>query len=265
MGIFIYAVLGIGLLVGSGFLLTMNPEWWVVALTAVCGLGCLAIALYKLDEEFGIMDMLRRKKADKIANGKFKPQPLNMVPMFIKAYEDRKDCGNGYIMGKAKSNILSGYKAILKNWMFVAKETNTFDDLGGEEIVEKLLFEAIEAELTLLLCLDDKLDSDYNTYCDICKALGHTPRTKENLRKYNHTLCENKYEKASQKIRFLYSVARRCVAPEKIEALVQGFCYLALSDNIVNETEYEVILVSFFDKDIDVYPKTWGQFKLEYR
>lgn len=265
MGIFIYAVLGIGLIVLGVFVLGSNPEWWVPVLTFASGIFCLFMAFYKLDEEFGIMDMLRRKKADKIANGKFKPQPLNMVPMFIKAYEDRKDCGNGYIMKQAKSNILSGYKAILKNWMFVAKETNTFDDLGGEEIVEKLLFEAIEAELTLLLCLDDMLDSDYSIYCDVCKALGHTPRTKENLRKYNHTLCENKYEKAIQKIGFLYSVARRCVAPEKIEALVQGFCYLALSDNTVDESEYDVILVSFFDEDIDVYPKTWEQFKLEYR
>jgi hypothetical protein len=50
MAIFIYAVLGIALLVGSGFIISMGPEWWVPVVTAVSGLACLAMAVYKLED-----------------------------------------------------------------------------------------------------------------------------------------------------------------------------------------------------------------------
>jgi hypothetical protein len=264
MAIFIYAVLGIALLVGSGFIISMGPEWWVPVVTAVSGLACLAMAVYKLEDEYGIFHQFRMKKASKIMEGKFKPRSLNMVPMFIKAYEDRKDCGNGYIMDKAKSNIIRGYKAILKNWRFVAKQTNQFDDLGGEKTVEAVLFDAIESLLTLLICPDGRLDSDYDVYCDICQTLGHKARSKAELKKHFQSMNQDKTEETLKTITFFYSVARRCVAPDKFEALVQGFCYLSLSDNTVFEDEYIVIAMCFFDEDIDTYPKTWAQFKREY-
>lgn len=264
MAIFIYAVLGIGLLVGSGFIITMNPEWWVPVLTAVCGLGCLAIAIYKLEDEYGIFQQRRLKKADKVMNFKFKPKAMNMMPMFIKAYDDRKEHGNDYIMRKAKSNIITGYNAIYKNWKLVARETNYFDNLGGEGLVDTALFDAIEVVLTLLVCLDERLDSDYDVYCGICKALGHKARSKAELTKYAHELASDNYEKASQKCSFFYAVARRCVAPEKFQTMVQGFCYLALSDNTAYEDEYTIIAACFFQKEIDTFPATWEQFKREY-
>lgn len=269
MAILVYFILGIGLNILGIVLFGIDIEWWVPTMSIVFGIFCLFLSGYHLNEECGFIDDFiekrKKAKADKIANGKFNPEPMSMVPMFIKAYEERKELGNGYIMTKAKKFIKSGYDEILRNWTFVARETTILDGVGGEENVKKILFEAIEAEMVLLICLDEELSGDYEIYCDFCRSCGFTPRTKTGVRQYCDELSKDKYKKAIDKITFFYGVARRCVSPYYYERIVQGFCYLSLSDNIVNGNEYDVICASFFSKDIDTFPKTWEQFKLEYK
>lgn len=269
MAIFMYALLGVGMIVLGGLSFGIGAEWWAGLILIGFGLLCLGISVYKLNDEYRfISDFFEKKKgarANKIWNAEYKTRPMNMVPMFVKAYDERKNVSRAYIMGKARSCILSGYKAILKNWMLVARETDKLDNVGDEERIRQILYEAIEAELVLLVCADEKIDDgDYDVYCNVCRALSGTPRTKADMRVYCQELMDNPKETVEKKIGFFYNVARRNVRPAKFEKLVQGFCYMALSDNTVHEDEYNVISLAFFREGLDTFPKTWEQFKREY-
>jgi hypothetical protein len=268
MGIFLYSLFGIAFSVLGIVCFTVDIEIWVGFVFLAFGLLCLGIAVYKLDEEFDFISKYLRKKredkADKIAGGKFKKQPLHMVNMLIKSYEDRKTCGKEYLLRRAANNLTSGYKTMLANWKFVEKETNRFHENGGVEYIDKTLFECFESILILLICADEQLSGDYDAYCKICKRMSHTPRSKTEVRRLVDTLLDDKAKMGNEKLSIFYNSCRSCMPSGKYTDMVQGVCDLMLLDNVVHENEY-LILRLLFEKDLDVFPKTWEQFKLEYK
>ena len=276
MGIFINFLLAIAFFVFSGISISLEAEGWVAAVLILSGIVFIVIGLFKIEEEYGIfsnyLKFKKDKKVDKIYNGKYKATPLNMVPMFIKAYDHRKEYGVKSLARNALSNISKGYSELRKNWSLVAKDGK----LGkiDEKEVEYLLFDAVEALLTMFICCDDSADDDYEIYKNFCTKFSHKPLSKYDLLKYNKELFDktktdkngkNNFEKTCEKLNFFKSVCRKYISPSSYAAFAQGFCYASLMDNSVYEDEYKLILIAFFDEGIDVFPDKWEKFKREYK
>ena len=119
-------LLGIAFFVGTGYCFRFGAEWWVSICLIACGLGSLALAVYKFDEDTDLISgAIRRKRkarAAQIGGAKMEIKPLHMVRMFIAAHQLRKDSNKEYLMHVAVRDIVSVYKEISKNWMLVWDE-----------------------------------------------------------------------------------------------------------------------------------------------
>jgi hypothetical protein len=266
--IFIYAFLGIAATAVGGVCFGLDKELWIGLLAIGVGFVFMVLAIYYLDKKYGFISNpirnRKKEKVEKISNGNYEMKPLRMVSMMIRAYEDRRTLGSLYVLEKAIENITSSYKALLKNWKFVARESDKLDSVG-EDGVEKILFDAFESLVIMLINADENLELDYDIYCAFCARTSHTPRTKEEVRTLAAALFENNGAKAVEKTKLFKEVGRACMPHKKYFDLVQGFCHLALSDNIVDEGEYVVISMTLFKKGFDTIPDTWEDFKKEYR
>ncbi len=270
-GVFLYFILSIASLVASIVLFSIQAEWWVGAMFIVFFVVALIVAIYKLDDETSIIsNAIKRKKqakADSIAKGEFEKTPLNMVPMFIKAYDDRKDMGVGYIKDKAVNNIASVINEITKSWKLVYNETSHLSDSGikSEDDIKRLIDLALEDMFAMLICNGDSFDDGYSVYLRICEKIKHVSLSKTELRKLNERLLDERGEKGCQTIIFFSSISRSCMKASSYENLVQGFIYFSLLNESVYENEYELIKMYFFDERVgDIFPDTWEQFKKEY-
>ena len=261
MGIVVYSLLGIISIVLGCVSFSLGAELWVGWILFGLAFVCIGVVFYKLDKKFAFISKLLCKRGEKIAQGKYEMKPLDLVSMMIRAYEERQTMGSGYIIQKAIDNITFSYKTLLKNWKFIARGSNRL----GEDEVEQILFDSFESLIITLINIDEKLDTDYDAYCAFCERTSHTPRSKEEVRALMDDLFENHAEKAVEKSKLFVDVVRSCMPHRKYFDLVQGFCYLALSDNIVNEGEFEIISIVLFTKGVDILPKDWGDFKQQYK
>jgi len=274
VAILLYSLAGLGLLAGGIWGFIAGVEWWAGLILIGAGLGSIAIALYKLDEETNCFTDARARgkarKVRKITDGKYKIKPLNMVPMLIRAYDERKEYGESYITKRALRCILSGYGAMRKNWKFVAKECPEQVANLDVSTTENLLFTTLSNLLTAFVAIDGCVDAEYQVYRKFCKRANKdfTPLSKTELQeKCNHLLTKNEEGvlRLHHSTRFIRGVCRGCISSNAYEEFVMGFCYLTLADNIVCEDEYVLLETVFFDPELDRYPKTWEQFKKEYQ
>lgn len=274
MGIILYFLAGLVCLGLSIAAIPLGLEWWAVLICVGFGIGCVGMGLYKLDEETDCFSNARAnrraRKADKIANLGYKNSPLDMVPMMIRAYEYRKENGEAALKKQAVSYITSAYKALWKNWKLAIEVLPELSGLGVDQ-VKQAFFQAIETVLILVICADDdQLAGDYDVYRKICKKLNkdYTPRTKQEViehAQYLYTKNEKGELHAQLAADFIFSSWRGATPARTYEKLVQGFCDLALVDDVVYENEYYILKIFLFDGKIDKYPTNWERFKKEYQ
>lgn len=271
MGIIIYFLVGIASIVASIISFSLGVEWWAGLIILICGIGSIIIALYKLDEETSFFtDYLKnrkKQKADKIYNNEFKTEKLDMVKMLIKAHDERKEYGKAHIEKKAFNGIMRFYKELQKNWTLVARENEEYKKECDEAEVKRRLFGAFEALIIIAVDCDEKRD-DYDFYKRFCQEAGKelgrvAPKKKSELTEIATKIIGNGKDGYGIRLfSFLKYGGRRSVKSRIYTEFVQAICYLMLFDEIVHENEYYICSILF--DDIDKYPKTWEQFKLEY-
>lgn len=114
---------------------------------------------------------------------------------------------------------------------------------------------------------DEKRD-DYDFYKRFCQEAGKdlggvAPIKKSELTEIAIKIIGNGKDGYGLKLfGFLKYGGRRSVKSRIYTEFVQAICYLMLFDETVHENEYYICSILF--DDIDKYPKTWEQFKLEY-
>ena len=274
IGVVIYFILSIASFGGAIACFSLGAEWWAGGIFIVLGILAIIVALAKLDDETMVISdaitNMRKKKANKIAKGECRTEPLYLVKMFIKSYEDRKDISNAYIRDRAAKNIASSFKELSKNWEFVFNEIDFFKTLeppiNDVEDVKKYLRNSLEDLFAMTIVAGDNFDGGYAVYGQVCQKLGFAQKTKPEMRKLSDELFADKSKKAAESISFFMGVSRRSMSAFSYERLVQGFCDLALVGGVVHEDEYSFVKITFFDKAYgDVFPETWEQFKREYK
>lgn len=273
IGVVIYFILSIASFGGAIACFSLGAEWWVGGMFIVFGIFAIILALAKLDDETMVISdaitNMRKKKANKIAKGECRTEPLYLVKMFIKSYEDRKDISNAYIRDRAAKNIASSFKELSKNWEFVFEEVDFFKTLetpiNNVEDVKGYLRTSLEDLFAMIAVTGDNFDGSYAVYSQVCPKLGLSQKTKTEMKKRSEELFADKSKKAAESISFFAGVSRRSMSAFSYERLVQGFCDLALVGGVVHEEEYNFIKITFFNKTFgDVFPETWDQFKREY-
>ncbi|MBO5313297.1 MAG: hypothetical protein J6B29_04960 [Clostridia bacterium] len=261
----LYFILGLISIAVSIISWSFGAEWWVGTMFIVLGIGAFAIAIYKLDEDTmlisnfinGKREKSRAEKADKIVNSKYRTSSMNMVEMFNKAYDERKEQGADYIGKKGLRYILPAYREIISNLHIYQKEI-------GKEITEEeardFVFAEFQINLAFVFGCDERgiTSVEYSLYCDFCRKLGEKPMTMAKFNSYPSELMNKEDGRY-----FNARAWRGGIEDKKYRDMVMGFCYLAMLDETVHENEYYVIR-AFFHADIDRFPKTWEQFKMEY-
>lgn len=274
IGVVIYFILWLASIVISIVSFNMGAEWWVGAIFIALSFLALIMALAKLDDETMVISNaisnIRKKKATKIAKGECKTEPLYMVNMFIKSYEDRKDISNAYIRDRAAKNIASSFNELLKNWELVFDESDFFKKLetpiNNVEDIKKYLISSLEDLFAMNAFAGDNFDGGYAVYSQVFEKLSFPQKTKTEMKKLSNELFADKSKKAGESVSFFMGVSRRSMSAFSYERLVQGFCDMSLVGGVVHEDEYNFVKIVFFSKDYgDIYPETWEQFKSEYK
>jgi hypothetical protein len=273
VGIALIFILAAVLIITGIALLCTSCESWIGATLIATGAFVLLWGILKLDDEKGIfskrIEKKQKEKGEKISSGKFKTCALNMVPMFIKAYDEHKEYGKEYAEMLAVNGIATGFNTILKNWIYVFNTTDYFEQveaIKSEQDIRNVLNEAFEVILALFIETGESMQHTYEAYRKICKKTKLTVRTKAELKKISEKALAQDLNGAISTYKMFSSVSRECMSASSYEKMVQGFCYLSVLGGSVHENEYSVIYIYFFSEQYgDKYPKTWEQFKIEYK
>ena len=112
----------------------------------------------------------------------------------------------------------------------------------------------------LMMSDGDFLQGEYDTYVKYCNWCGIKPLSVADCKSLDSRLSANDIIQDIDLIKLF----REDFNPENYQALIQGFCYLALTgDKALDENEYYIIRC-FFEPGYDYVPATWEQFKREW-
>ena len=150
-GVFFCFLLSVISAVCSAFMFRMEAEPWVSWMCVVFALFLLIYALVKLDDETDLfsnaIQKKRVEKAKKTSLGQHETRPISMVPMFIRAYEERKEFGKDDIQSKAVRYISSTCKKLEKSWNLVYDEITEMREIGKRENVKITIVKVVETML----------------------------------------------------------------------------------------------------------------------
>ena len=272
-GVILCFLSAIACIVFSCVMFSMEAEWWVAWMFIVFAFLLLIYGLAKLDDETGCIEKFLQKKrhqrAKKISQGKHKTCPLHMVSMFDKAYKDREDINAGYIRDKAISYIVSVYKKMVKSWELVYDETDDLSKHVKREEVSDCITNAIEIMLAAFYEYGDSPSDVYSVYSRVFKKINRPIKTKQELQKIGKSCLNKDNDTRSpllKSVQFFSGISRKCIPADYYEKIAQAFCYISLLNNSVYEDEYLLVkLYFFYESENDIFPKSWQQFKLEYK
>ena len=177
---------------------------------------------------------------------------INMIELCNLAWDRKSKLAPSEYYVKTK-NLLSHAYVEYKN-LFV-----DYCNRNGQEYKQNIFICFQHIMVFLMLCDDDFLQGEYDCYKIFCDYAKIEPLSVSDCRSlYNRLSVDDLIDD----IAFLVKL-RDNIDPENYEAMVQGFCYFALSgDKAMDENEY-YILRSFFES-CDYAPSTWEQFKREW-
>lgn len=178
---------------------------------------------------------------------------INMIELMNKAWNRRQEVSHDEYEVKIKNLISHSfveYEKIFKDYC----------SRNGKSYNEEVFIIYQHIFVFLMLSDGDFLQGEYDAYCKYCNWAGFQPLSVADSRAlYNRLSVDDLVDD----IKVLIDL-REGIDPENYEAMVQGFCYLALAgDKEMDENEY-YILRCFFESGYDYAPSTWEQFKKEW-
>ncbi len=177
-------------------------------------------------------------------------QPMNMIAMLNKSW-DLKNSREKELFEEQTKNLISHsysqieiiYKDYCKR-KFLSYDREVF-----------ILFQRV----FLFITLGDRhfLQDEYDTYCKYCKWANFKPlSTAECVKLFNRLSIST----ISKDLAFIVNL-RPFIDPDYYYAMVLGFCNLALiGDGEIDQNEY-YLLKCFFEKNFDLFPRTWEELK----
>ncbi|MBE7088648.1 MAG: hypothetical protein E7370_03945 [Clostridiales bacterium] len=180
-------------------------------------------------------------------------QRIDMVALMNIAWDRRCNLSHDEYEEKIK-NLLS-HSFVEYERLFKA-----YCDEKGTEYEDEIFYIYQHIFVYIMLSDGDFLQGEYDAYCRYCKWAGIDALSVEDARALYNRLNN---DEVANDIALLTNL-RGSIDPENYEAMVKGFCYLALAgDKEMDENEY-YILRCFFEDGYDYAPKTWEQFKREW-
>ena len=274
VGVIIFAVVAIALFVASIITFNSGAEWWNGAMLIFFGVIALLGAIMKLMDIRENSSKVRYKRrkitcddiAKYIAEYDEKKHTMDVVSMYAKAYKVRK-LGLEFTKSLAVSSITKSFEELLNNWEIIyetpglkkktKEEFKTFDEF------KERLFKALESDFAMLSS-NSATEDVYEVYKGVFFNLDRAYKSKEELKKIDKGLSVKGYDKGCIEADFIYLNARPVLRAGVYKRLAQGFCYIALLNDTIDEFSYLLIKVTFFDERDDP-PFTWEYFKSLYK
>ena len=274
VGVIIFAVVAIALFVASIIIFNSGAEWWNGAMLIFFGVIALLGAIMKLMDIRENSSKVRYKRrkitcddiVKYIAEYDERKHTMDVVSMYAKAYKVRK-LGLEFTKSLAVSSITKSFKELLSNWEIIyetpglkkktKEEFKTFDEF------KERLFKALESDFAMLSS-NSATEDVYEVYKSVFFNLDRAYKSKEELKKIDKGLSVKGYDKGCIEANFIYLNARPVLRAGVYKRLAQGFCYIALLNDTIDEFSYLLIKVTFFD-ECDDPPFTWEYFKSLYQ
>ncbi len=178
---------------------------------------------------------------------------MNLVNMMNIAWQRRQEYGHEEYEVRVKNLISHAFVEYERIYTDYCKEK-------GYTYKDEVFYIFQRLILYFQFTDGDFLQGEYDAYVKYCNWANIQPLTVAD--------CRNLYNRLStddliNDIKLVNNL-RDAINPENFEAMVQGFCYMALlGDKQLDENEY-YILRCFFADGYDYCPSTWEQFKKEW-
>ena len=180
-------------------------------------------------------------------------KPMNLVDIMNYAWDNRYSSADRELQDKVKNLISHAY----------AKYDSIYRDYFARkgEVYDDRVFYAFQRIFMFVTNSDGSfLQSEYDFYVKYCGWVGISPLSVDDCKAlYARTSVDT----VAGDIRTL-SALRNRIDDSAYEAMIVGFCLLALlGDREFDENEYYIIRC-FFEDGYDYCPATWEQFKKEW-
>jgi hypothetical protein len=259
MSIILFFLLGLALIGVSIYSFTLGVEWWAGVILIACGLGRIARAMYLLHEETdcfgGILKKLEQAREDRIATKarRERQRKMNMVQLFNYVWDSKHKVSTERAEDEVRNLLSHAYVELTKKYRAYCEEK-------GIEYKNEIFYTFQLIIVYIIKCNDDLTYNEYEFYKKFCAFAG--------IEYLNRPEFDALYEKKSvddlcEDIQFIVDL-RSHINPDRYEGFVAGLCYLSVLDGKVDENEYYIIRC-FFEKGFDEWPKTWEQFKIEWK
>lgn len=178
---------------------------------------------------------------------------INMINLCNLAWDRRTKKTHEEYEDIIKNLLSHAYATLTEEYSNYCKSKNYNDD-GAIFKLFQMIF------IFIILSDGDFLQGEYDAYVKFCHMAG--------FKELSVSECKYVYEKHStddlaNSIRAILDL-RPLLDSGDYEALVQGFCYLALAgDKSMDENEY-YILKCFFEEGFDEAPDSWQEFKRQW-
>ncbi len=179
---------------------------------------------------------------------------INMITLMNLAWDRRKALSHEEYEIKIRNLLSHAYVECSELYEAYCKNE-------GKAYEDEIFYAFQRIFVFIMLCDGDFLQGEYDAYLKMCDNCNFQPLSVDDCRSlYNRMTVDD----LAKQVSLLVNVLRDFIDGENYEAMVQGFCYLALAgDKEMDENEYYV-LRGFFESGYDYAPSTWEQFKREW-
>lgn len=178
---------------------------------------------------------------------------INMIDLCNLAWDRRTKKSHEEYEDIIKNLLSHAYATLTEEYSNYCRANRKKDD-DAIFCVFQMIF------IFIMLSDGDFLQGEYDAYVKFCHMAGFKELSVSECRAIYEN---NSIDELSESIKAILNL-RPLLDSSEYEALVQGFCYLALAgDKSMDENEY-YILRCFFEEGFDIAPDSWQEFKKQW-